>query len=210
MDLLCPPVGWGPFQREVAGTCSVVGKERSKSPPSPILPKLRLPQRKKPMGGGSNITRVVGSSLRKFPACWFLPRFAVINPLPLLPLSIFGFRGTRVYFTVVRWQALHQGKVRFGISSQPLSDVTLSRSLGGPYFLSNEGIISSTHNMQEIFSCHRKKLIVKGTNFMPQLKISCHWKNCPNYCYFVRLPSCLTNFLSESIGSQEVKYFIPS
>merc|ERR1712115_608572 len=40
------------------------------------------------------ITRVVGSSLRKFPACWFLPRFAVVNPLPVLPLSIFGFRGT--------------------------------------------------------------------------------------------------------------------
>ena len=40
------------------------------------------------------ITRVVGSSLRKFPACWFLPRFAVIKPLPVLLLSIFGFRGT--------------------------------------------------------------------------------------------------------------------
>ena len=40
------------------------------------------------------ITRVVGSSLRKFPAFWFLPRFAVVNPLPVLPLSIFGFRGT--------------------------------------------------------------------------------------------------------------------
>ena len=40
------------------------------------------------------ITRVVGSSLRKFAACWFLPRFAVVNPLPVLPLSIFGFRGT--------------------------------------------------------------------------------------------------------------------
>ena len=31
---------------------------------------------------------------RKFPASWFLPRFAVVNPLPVLPLSIFGFRGT--------------------------------------------------------------------------------------------------------------------
>ena len=40
------------------------------------------------------ITRVVGSSLRKFPACWFLPPFAVVNPLPVLHLSIFGFRGT--------------------------------------------------------------------------------------------------------------------
>ena len=31
-----------------------------------------------------------------------------------------------VYFTVARWQALHQGKVKFGRSSQPLSDMTLS------------------------------------------------------------------------------------
>ena len=40
------------------------------------------------------ITRVVGWSLRKFPGCLLLPCFAVVNPLPVLPLSIFGFRGT--------------------------------------------------------------------------------------------------------------------
>ena len=47
------------------------------------------------------------------------------------------------------------------------------------YFLSNEGFLPITHNMQEILSqeeisCHRKKLLVTGTNFMPLLKISCH------------------------------------
>ena len=33
-----------------------------------------------------------------------------------------------------------------------------------PYFLSNEGILPITHNMQEIFSCHRKKLLGTASN----------------------------------------------
>ena len=44
------------------------------------------------------------------------------------------------------------------------------------YFLSNEGILPITHNMQEIFSCHRKKFLVSGRNFLALEEISCHRK----------------------------------
>ena len=67
---------------------------------------------------------------------------------------------------------------------------------------------------QKEISCHRKRLLVTGTNFMPQLKISCHREKYPNYRYFRRHLSRLTpavpgEILAESIGSHEVKYFIP-
>ena len=61
--------------------------------------------------------------------------------------------------------------------------------LKGSYFLSNEGILPITHNMQEIFSCHIKKLlgtklikshskkfIVTERNHLSRAEISCHTK----------------------------------
>ena len=73
------------------------------------------------------------------------------------------------------------------------------------YFLSNEGILPITHNMQEIFSCHRKKFLVSGRNFLALEEISCHRKKLfvkGIYKYLVRE----TNFLSqEEISCQKQK-----
>ena len=64
-------------------------------------------------------------------------------------------------------------------------------------------------------SYYRKKFLGTGSNFMPQLKISCHWKKYPNYCYFGRLLSRLTSAVSGEIFGwkywlQRSKLFYPT
>ena len=44
------------------------------------------------------------------------------------------------------------------------------------YILSNEGILPITHNMQEIFPCHRKNYLGTASNKLSKEKISCHKK----------------------------------
>ena len=87
-----------------------------------------------------------------------------------------------------------------------------------------------------LFWCEFEKFLVTGRNFLPQEAISCQRQKCPitinnflaldiiychrkklffpNYPYFERscrvwLPLFRAKFLAESIGSHEVKYFIP-
>ena len=68
--------------------------------------------------------------------------------------------------------------------------------------------------LKEEISCHRKKLLVTGTNFMTQLKFLVIRRNTQItaildvFCR-VWLPLFRAKCLAESIGSHEVKYFIP-
>ena len=80
------------------------------------------------------------------------------------------------------------------------------------YFLSNEGILPITHNMQEIFSCHRKKLLGTASNQLPQKEIYCHRKyllSRPEIsCHKKKFLVAGKNFLSEAEMSCHRKKFL--
>ena len=95
-----------------------------------------------------------------------------------------------------------------------------------PYFLSNEGILPTTHNMQEMFSCHRKrhfctassfslhrkKFLVTERNLLSWTEIYCHRKKllCIRrfFCHIKQLLVTGRNFMSQLEFSCQNKKFL--